>query len=232
MAKAILFGSIGVLAETSELQRQAFNTAFQEAGLDWNWDAQEYVGMLGKSGGKDRIQRYSEARGQDVDAGALHAAKSELYQRALSRGVPARQGAASVVRDALGLSIPLGFVTTTDRANVDAVLAALSQNEIHQDVFDIVTDRSMVSRGKPDPEVYDLALRRLGLRPEDAVAVEDSPQSCEAALAAGIPTIAFPGLAHTGREFPEVEAKVDVLTPELFGLGRAIGNDTLRSAVA
>ncbi|MFT7179418.1 MAG: phosphoglycolate phosphatase-like HAD superfamily hydrolase, partial [Oceanospirillaceae bacterium] len=35
--KAILFGSIGTLVETSELQRRAFNQAFSEAGLDWNW---------------------------------------------------------------------------------------------------------------------------------------------------------------------------------------------------
>jgi beta-phosphoglucomutase-like phosphatase (HAD superfamily) len=37
--QAVIFGSIGTIAETSDIQRQAFNLAFAEAGLDWNWDA-------------------------------------------------------------------------------------------------------------------------------------------------------------------------------------------------
>jgi len=40
--KAILFGSIGTLIETSDLQRESFNEAFKEAGLDWYWDQEDY----------------------------------------------------------------------------------------------------------------------------------------------------------------------------------------------
>ena len=44
--KAILFGSIGTLIETSDLQREAFNEAFKEAGLDWYWDHEDYTKLL------------------------------------------------------------------------------------------------------------------------------------------------------------------------------------------
>ena len=44
--KAILFGSIGTLIETSELQRNAFNQAFSENGLDWNWSPTQYQDLL------------------------------------------------------------------------------------------------------------------------------------------------------------------------------------------
>jgi phosphoglycolate phosphatase-like HAD superfamily hydrolase len=53
--KAILFGSIGTLVETSDFQRRAFNQAFAQAGLDWNWDTETYVRLLKKSGGQQRI---------------------------------------------------------------------------------------------------------------------------------------------------------------------------------
>ena len=57
--KAILLGSIGTIVETSELQRKAFNQAFSEAGLDWNWTPDEYQTMLKKSGGRNRIIDYA-----------------------------------------------------------------------------------------------------------------------------------------------------------------------------
>ena len=56
--KALLFGSIGSIVETSEIQRKSFNKAFKQYGLDWNWTKREYQNLLSKSGGKDRISRY------------------------------------------------------------------------------------------------------------------------------------------------------------------------------
>ena len=47
--KALLFGSIGTLIESSDIQRNSFNEAFKEAGLDWYWDEQDYKILLKKS---------------------------------------------------------------------------------------------------------------------------------------------------------------------------------------
>jgi hypothetical protein len=52
---ALLFGSISTVADTSELQRAAFNRAFAEHGLDWTWDRDDYRAMLATSGGRSRI---------------------------------------------------------------------------------------------------------------------------------------------------------------------------------
>ena len=81
---AILFGSISTLADTSELQREAFNRAFAEHGLNWRWDLDDYRTMLEKSGGADRIAAYAEERGDTVDAAAVHATKSKLFQESLA----------------------------------------------------------------------------------------------------------------------------------------------------
>jgi hypothetical protein len=56
--KSILFGSIGALVECSEIQRKAFNSAFQEYGLDWHWNIANYIKMLEEPGGLNRIVEY------------------------------------------------------------------------------------------------------------------------------------------------------------------------------
>ncbi len=81
----ILFGSISTLADTSELQRRAFNDAFEAYGLDWEWSRDDYASMLGSNGGADRIAQYAASRGLDVDAAAVHAKKSEIFQNLLAR---------------------------------------------------------------------------------------------------------------------------------------------------
>ena len=58
--EAILFGSIGTLVETSELQRQSFNLAFKEVGLDWYWNTATYCKLITEPGGMKRIKNYGE----------------------------------------------------------------------------------------------------------------------------------------------------------------------------
>ena len=65
--KALLFGSIGSIVETSEIQRKSFNKAFKQYGLDWNWTKREYQNLLSKSGGKDRISRYAKKKKIEVN---------------------------------------------------------------------------------------------------------------------------------------------------------------------
>ena len=55
----IFFGSIGSIVETSEIQRKAFNKAFQKFGLDWYWNVGNYINMIQKPGGIKRIKQYS-----------------------------------------------------------------------------------------------------------------------------------------------------------------------------
>jgi len=110
---ALLFGSIGVLAETSHLQRDAFNDAFREAGLDWHWSEADYRAMLSDAGGRDRIARYADERGEQVNADALHARKTALFQARLEQGVPLRPGIEDAMAAARDKSWQIAFVTTT-----------------------------------------------------------------------------------------------------------------------
>ena len=76
--KAILFGSIGTLIETSDLQREAFNQAFKEAGLDWYWDQEDYTKLL---------KKYLSERGKMIPSRitAVSAKKQRELARAIKR---------------------------------------------------------------------------------------------------------------------------------------------------
>ncbi|MDG4666185.1 HAD-IA family hydrolase [Mycobacterium sp. 236(2023)] len=208
---ALLFGSISTLADTSELQRRAFNEAFEAHGLDWNWSRDDYVAMLGSNGGKDRVAAFARDRGQEVDAESVHATKSSIFQELLSSSaVSARPGVVETIQRAKQDGLQVGFVTTTSADNIRALLTALAP-QISEESFDIVIDGSAVSAGKPDPEVYRHALAQLGVDASDAVAVEDNVGGVRAAKDAGVACIAFPNQNTADADFSAAETTVDAL---------------------
>lgn len=216
--RALIFGSIGTLAETSDLQRRAFNAAFLEAGLAWQWSPEDYRALLTRSGGRRRIGEEAARRGAQVDAQALHVRKSEIFRTMMgSVGLPLRSGVAETVLAARGGGVRLALATTTVRATVETLLARAGPPAL-ADMFDAVLAIEDGVAPKPDGEVYARALERLGCDAASAIAIEDSPQSAAAARAAGIAVVAFPGAYHEGSAFPGARAVVERLTPEMFGL--------------
>ncbi|HYO02880.1 MAG TPA: HAD-IA family hydrolase [Mycobacterium sp.] len=208
---AILFGSISTLADTSELQRQAFNEAFAAYGLDWHWSREDYVAMLGSNGGAQRITDFAASRGADVDATAVHAKKSQIFQDLLrSSTVSPRPGVVATVDEAKRNDHKLGFVTTTSLGNIDALLAAL-QPHISREMFDLIVNADSVKAPKPAAAAYEFALEQLGEDAASAVAIEDNFGGVASAAAAGIKVIAFPNENTAGGDFSAADETVDSL---------------------
>jgi len=208
---ALLFGSISTLADTSEMQRESFNEAFEAHGLDWRWDHDDYVEMLGSNGGQDRVAAYAEARGEQVDAAAVHATKSEIFQRKLgSSTVEPRAGVVETVAAAREAGYQVALVTTTSQANVEALAAAL-RPELDLGTFDLVVDSTKVEVPKPDKAVYAYALEQLGAQADECVAVEDNVGGVLSATQAGVRCVAFPNANTAGFGYDEAVGRVESL---------------------
>lgn len=206
---AVLFGSISTVADTSELQRNAFNQAFAEHGLDWQWDQAEYRELLQNSGGQQRIADYADSRGQDVDAKAVHDTKSKLFQDNLvNADLEARDGVADTIRAARAQGAKVGLVSGTARENLSALLATL-EPDIKAADFDVILDADSVVDAKPDPAIYAHALEQLGEQPGDCIAIEDNVPGVEAAVAAGIVCVAFPNENTESHDFGSAQHRVD-----------------------
>jgi HAD superfamily hydrolase (TIGR01509 family) len=221
---ALLFGSIGTVAETSELQRAAFNEAFDAHDLDWNWSQDEYRDLLKESGGERRIAEYASARGEEVDAAAVYETKSEIFRRTLADQAPApREGVADAVAAAREAGYKVGLVTTTSRANVEALAAAVAPGVDIGD-FDITVDKSEVEATKPDPAVYAFAAHKLAVEPGDCVAIENNLDGVSAAKAAGIAVVAFPGEDNADHDFAAADERVESL--DFAALSRLVGGES------
>lgn len=208
---AILFGSISTLVDSSELQRRAFNEAFEAHGLDWQWSQPDYVAMLDSNGGAQRIADFAESRGEDVDADAVHATKSQIFQELLAEaGLKARPGVLETVQEAKRRDVRVGFVTTTSPDNISALLETLSP-DIDADTFDVIVDRESVANPKPDAASYRFALEQLGIDADSAVAIEDNTGGVAAASSAGIACIAFPNENTADGDFGAASETVDEL---------------------
>ncbi len=208
---ALFLGSISTLADTSETQRNAFNAAFAAHGLDWNWDRDTYQAMLATAGGRNRIAAYAGERGVAVDADAVHATKSQLFQERLAEtGAQARAGVVDTIGAVRSDGGPVALVTTTSRANVDALLTALA-GQVSASDFDVVITADDVTQAKPHPAAYELALSRLGVAAADGIAVEDNVDGVAAAVAAGLRCVAFPNGNTAGHDFSAAVSVADHL---------------------
>ncbi len=79
MIKAFLFGSIGVLAETSELQRRAYNAAFELNNLEWRWNIGTYCRLLADPGGKKRLSRAGGGNLTVAKIAKIHSDKHNFF---------------------------------------------------------------------------------------------------------------------------------------------------------
>ncbi len=200
--KALIFDCDGTLAETEEAHRTAFNRAFADAGLDWHWSVDRYRELLKVTGGKERIAHFTaEEQRQRVDINALHLAKNALYSDVVRSGkVALRPGVMRIITAARAQGVALSIATTTSRSNLDSLIAATPLRDI--DFATIITGED-VSRKKPDPEAYHIALNCLSLPPGACIAFEDSANGLSAARRAGIVTIVTPSLYTSHEDFSE-----------------------------
>lgn len=214
--KAILFGSIGTLIETSDLQREAFNQAFKEAGLDWYWDQEDYTKLLKKSGGTKRIEDFAEKNNTTVDAKKIRERKTQIYNTKInSTFIPPREGVLDVLEYAHKNKIKIGFVTSTTLDNIDAVFKTLN-NQIKKNHFDFIGNNSQINEPKPAPDIYIKALNSLELKSSECIAIEDTVESALSANRAKIECIAFPGLFHVDDDFSFCLKKLEKLNTSIF----------------
>ncbi len=198
---ALVFDVDGTLAETEDLHRQSFNEAFAEHGLEWHWDRLLYSKLLITTGGRERIASYARLAGQDVDAAALHARKTEHYNRKVREGrVSLRPGVAEVIDQARRQGLLLAIGTTTSRPNVISLLEATLGQKTER-LFASIRTGEDVGRKKPDPEVYRLLLSDLGLEGPECLCIEDSRNGLVAARAAGMRTVITPSLFTCHEDF-------------------------------
>jgi HAD superfamily hydrolase (TIGR01509 family) len=215
--QGLIFDVDGTLAETEEVHRQAFNEAFASFGLPWKWEQPLYKELLQVTGGKERILYYlTKWHAQNLTAvrqkiPEIYDHKTKRYTAMILAGaVNLNPGVARLLSEAKAAGARLAIATISHRDNVEALLLHTLPSR-GAALFDAIVAGDEVSAKKPDPEVFELALRRLGLAAPNCVAFEDSANGANAARGAGLPVVVTPGIYTADDNFSRASSMVSDL---------------------
>lgn len=196
--EALIFDVDGTLADTErDGHRVAFNLAFRQAGLDWEWTPELYGDLLEVTGGKERIRHYVDKYRPDFQPPAdfaqqvasLHAAKTRFYEQlAAEASIPMRPGVLRLLTEAREAGLRLAIATTTTPANVTALLAHSGVADL-ESWFEVIGAGDVVPKKKPAPDIYEYVLQQMDLAPGQCVAFEDSYNGILASRGAGLATV-------------------------------------------
>ncbi len=199
--EAILWDLDGVLVDSREAHLEAWRVLCEETGRPFD---------------REYFERTFGLRNEDIIGGYWHDApeaerrrleqrKEALFRERAPGRVRALPGAVELVREARRRGLRQAIVSSTPPENIALALRLLGL----EGAFDAIVSGDDVSRGKPDPEGYSLAARRLGVDPSRCVVVEDAPAGVEAGRRAGARTLGVAGQRH-----PE-ELRADVCVRDL-----------------
>ncbi len=217
--EAIIFDVDGTLVDTDELHRRAFNQAFLEFDLGWDWTPEAYIGLLRVSGGADRIRHYIGTLGiTDLQKVVLqrlvpgvHREKSRIYGELIAGNmVKPRPGIARLIGEAKDAGLKVGLAATSSSKNLQPLIQSALGRDLASRI-DIAVSADLVQRKKPAPDLYLLLLSMLGVPPEHCVAVEDSANGVQAARAAGLVTIAVPCRWTKSQDFSRAALRLSSL---------------------
>lgn len=220
--EAVIFDQDGVIADTErDGHRVAFNRAFEEFGLDFQWDAGTYGQLLKVGGGKERLRSYLIQTGQDkaiedLDAfvKSIHRRKTEIFMEIIASGqIPLRSGIARIVNECHEANIKLAVCSTANEKAVHTLIKTLLGEQVYG-WFEIILAGDVVTKKKPDPEIYMLATERLAVDPANCVVIEDSRNGLLAAKGAGMKCLVTVNGYTRNEDFTEADLVVDSLGEE------------------
>jgi HAD superfamily hydrolase (TIGR01509 family) len=208
----VIFDLDGVLIDSEQLWNEAKKELVRSAGGRWREEAS--TAMLGMSSTEWSAYMH-DSLGVKLSPEQINTEVVHRMERMYRSQLPLLPGAVDAVR-ALGALWPLGLASSSNRELIELVLELSGL----ADAFAVTVSSEEVPRGKPAPDVYLDAARRLGVQPAHCVAIEDSGNGLRAAAAAGLAVIAVPNPHYPPAEDAlalagVVVATVADVTPEL-----------------
>lgn len=194
MIHAVIFDMDGVLIDTEKHYNAAWCQAATEAGFPFT---REHALLLRSCEAKEGEKLMQGIFGPSFDYYAIRERRRELVRERLAQyGLEKKPGVEETLRFLRAKGIKTAVATATA---LDITKSHLTTIGVY-DLFDSIVSAKNVAHGKPEPDVYLYACEQIGERPQDCMAVEDSPNGIMAAYRAGLRTVMVPDLTQPDEE--------------------------------
>lgn len=210
MIDGVIFDMDGVLFDSERLYRDAWCQASEQLGLS---GAEACIKACIGRNWRDTVRVLKDTYGEDFPADSFRSdIKARFNAMTVQSGLPVKPGAAELLQWLKGAGVPVGLATSTGMDSARRQLSAAGLIKY----FDVIVTGDMVTKGKPDPEIYRTACQKLSIRPAAGFAIEDSPNGIRSASGAGLLVIMVPDLIEPTPDirplvFKIVESLLDVI---------------------
>ncbi len=184
--RAVVFDMDGLMFNTEELYQEVGAELLARRGHRWSRELLD--AMMGRPGPVS-LQIMIDWHGLDATVEQLAAESREIFQRILPERLAPMPGLMELLEAIESLGLPKAVATSSGR---DFVRQVLGQFDLEPRFCFLLTAED-VTEGKPHPEIYQKAARRLDVEPREMLVLEDSGHGCRAAVSAGAVAVAVPG---------------------------------------
>ena len=184
----------GTIANTElEAHLPAFNNAFNDLCIDWNWDANTYIKLLKINGGKNRIAYYAKSNNDNFSDDLIlkiHETKQFHYLGIIKKNcVSLKTGVFRLINELYTKKVRQFIVTSSSRIQVDLLVEHLFKGF---NPFEFIISSEDVELKKPNPSPYLKAVQLSGINKNNSIVFEDSNPGLKSSLEANLPTIFVP----------------------------------------
>ena len=200
--EAVIFDMDGLLLDSESLCLRLLAQAAAELNMPWDHDIG--LQMVGLNLG-DSSAVLKRAHGDDYEVAALRAKFDEYYEASITQGeIPLKPFVRELIHRLASLKIPMAVATSTHRVRAEAKL----QRAELMTHFKALACGDEITRGKPSPEIFELAARRIGVRPSGCLVLEDSNAGIRGAVAANMKAVMVPDLLRPDADIRRLGVQV------------------------
>lgn len=201
MKKAVLFDMDGLMIDSERATYQSYLDVMVPMGYEFS--EEQYKTLLGRTY-RGIIGQFYTMFGEDFPMEEVWDKSHEILDRRIIENVPIKKGLIELLKYLKENNYKTIVATSSGRARVDKILAAAHITEYFDD--SICGDE--VKFGKPNPEIFLTACKKLGVTPEEAVVLEDSESGIQAAYSGEIDVICVPDMKYPGPDFENKPVKI------------------------
>ena len=212
--KGVIFDMDGVIVLTEAAHWQSWLAAAKPRGVELKYET--FLSCFGRVN-RDCIRILFGPQIPPAESDEIAEAKEAAFREIIRANVPLAPGIGEVLRDLKSRGIRIAVGSSAPPENVNLVLDGGNLRSL----FDAAVNGSEVQRGKPAPDVFLIAAKRIGVDPGDCAVIEDAPTGIAAAVAAGMLPVGV-ATTHTAGQLKEAGAKIvsaqpaDILTNDFF----------------